>query len=112
MRSERVAQAISRLKIDNLESKKVFKQTIRQVVGMFLHFIRRYWFENISDQASNGQKIAYFWSIFVPVSALTSYAVIKSRRLSLFLDACSSESMRAKQKLIKLKNIWVGEVND
>lgn len=187
MLSDRMVQAISRLKMDNPESVKIFRQTIRQVVGVFLRFTHRYWFESISDQAvakdlfsmlhkqlntadlfektrrrimdmaeylegeeikrqadtvvrltvvtilgligtmTSGllgmnifdftsapasQKFLYFLALFVPVTALTFYTVIKSRRLSLFLDALSSESMSMKQKLAKLKNVWVGEVND
>jgi membrane protein YqaA with SNARE-associated domain len=187
MLSDRMVQAISRLNIENSESIKTFRHRIRQVVGVFLRFTHRYWFESISDQAVSkdlfrmlhkqlntadlfektrrrimdmaeylegeeikrqadtvvrltvvtilgligtmtsgilgmnifdftsaptSQKILYFLGVFVPVFVLTFYTVIKSRRLSLFLDALSSESVSMQQKLVKLKNVWAGQAED
>jgi len=187
MLSDRMVQAISRLNIENEDSIKAFRQNIRNVMGIFLRFTHRYWFESVSDQAvakdlfsmmhkqletadlyektrrrimdmaeylegeeikrqadtvvrltvvtilgligtmtsgllgmnifdftsaSMSQKCVYFLSIFIPVSALTFYTVIKSRRLSLFLDALSSENTGIGYKLIKLKNVWFGRPDD
>ncbi len=187
MLSDRMVQAISRLNIENESSIKVFRQSIRNVMGVFLRFTHRYWFESVSDQAvakdlfsmmhkqletadlyektrrrimdmaeylegeeikrqadtvvrltvvtilgligtmtsgllgmnifdltsaSAGQKVIYFLSVFIPVTALTFYTVIKSRRLSLFLDALSSEGSGFGNKLLKLKSVWFGRVED
>jgi hypothetical protein len=69
---------------------------------------------NIFDftQATAIEKFSYFVYIFIPVSALTFYTVLKSRRLSLFLDALSNESTGLLYKLTKLKNVWFGKVDD
>ena len=69
---------------------------------------------NIFDfsQASNIQKFSYFVAIFIPVSLLTFYTVIKSRKLSLFLDALSNENTGLLHKLAKLKNVWFGKTED
>jgi hypothetical protein len=48
----------------------------------------------------------------VPVSLLTFYTVIKSRRLSLFLDALSNESTGMRYKLSKLARVWSGQLED
>ena len=187
MLSDRMVQAISRLNLESEQSIKSFRQNIRNVMGVFLRFTHRYWFESISDQAvskdlfnmmhkqlgtadlfektrrrimdmaeylegeeikrqadtvvrltvvtifgligtmtsgilgmnifdftqiSNSLKLLYFMGIFIPVSALTFYTVIKSRRLSLFLDALSNENAGLKYKLSKLKKVWFGKVED
>lgn len=187
MLSDRMVQAISRLNLEDEHSIKVFRQNIRSVMGVFLRFTHRYWFETISDQAvskdlfnmmhkqlgtadlfektrrrimdmaeylegeeikrqadtvvrltvvtifgligtmtsgilgmnifdftqiSASLKLIYFMCIFIPVSTLTFYTVIKSRRLSLFLDALSNESAGLKYKLSKLKKVWFGKVDD
>jgi len=69
---------------------------------------------NIFDftQASSIQKFGYFVCIFIPVSALTFYTVVKSRRLSLFLDALSNENTGFFYKISKLKNVWFGKVDN
>jgi hypothetical protein len=63
-------------------------------------------------EASVSQKLVYFVSIFIPVGALTFYTVIKSRRLSLFLDALSDEKMKPLKKLLMLKNVWSGNLHE
>jgi len=63
-------------------------------------------------QASTLEKLAYFSIVFIPVSLLTFYTVIKSRRLSLFLDALSNEGSSLRYKLAKLRSVWVGKLDD
>ena len=63
-------------------------------------------------QASTMEKLVYFSIVFVPVSLLTFYTVIKSRRLSLFLDALSNEGAGLRYKLAKLRSVWVGKLDD
>jgi hypothetical protein len=62
-------------------------------------------------QTSLLEKLGYFSIVFVPVSLLTFYTVIKSRRLSLFLDALSNEGAGLGYKLVKLKNVWFGRLD-
>jgi Mg2+ and Co2+ transporter CorA len=63
-------------------------------------------------EASVSQKFVYFLAIFVPVGSLTFYTVIKSKRLSLFLDALSDEKMKPLKKLLMLKNVWSGKLHE
>jgi hypothetical protein len=51
MFSERLVIALNRLKVDDAESTKRFKRTIRQQFENFLRFTHRYWFHEIADQA-------------------------------------------------------------
>ncbi len=69
---------------------------------------------NIFDftQATTIEKVGYFVGIFIPVSILTFYTVVKSRRLSLFLDALSKENTSLLYKLAKLKSVWFGKVDN
>lgn len=53
------------------------------------------------------QKGLYFLMMFIPVSVLTFYTVVKSRRLSVFLDALSNEKLGNRNKLAVLKSVWV-----
>ena len=63
-------------------------------------------------QSSVTAKLAYFAIVFIPVSVLTFYTVIKSRRLSLFLDALSNESTGLGYKLSKLRSVWIGKLDE
>jgi hypothetical protein len=51
-------------------------------------------------------KILYFFMVFVPVTVLTFYTLIKSKRLSDFLDALSDERLSAKGKFAAFLAIW------
>jgi hypothetical protein len=56
--------------------------------------------------ASLTRKLLYFVLVFVPTAALTLYAVLKSKRLSDFLDALSDERMPGSAKLATLVDVW------
>jgi len=51
-------------------------------------------------------KLTYFLLVFVPVTALTLYTIVKSKRLSEFLDALSSEQLTRRQKWQAFVDIW------
>ena len=51
MLSDRLVYALSRLDINNAESVKQFKRSIRHLKEIFLRFTHRYWFQEISEQA-------------------------------------------------------------
>ena len=55
---------------------------------------------------STWEKIAAFIVVFVPVTALTLYTIVKSKRLSDFLEALSDERMPAGAKLDSLLDVW------
>jgi hypothetical protein len=51
-------------------------------------------------------KLVIFLVVFVPITLLTLYTVIKSKRLSEFLDALSDERLGVRQKLRVLLKVW------
>jgi Mg2+ and Co2+ transporter CorA len=52
-------------------------------------------------------RVAVFLAIFAPAMALTLYTVMKSRRLSDFLDALSDDALSWRDRLKVLKRVWV-----
>jgi hypothetical protein len=48
----------------------------------------------------------YFVITFVPVALLTAYTIVKSKRLSDFLDALSDERLTWRQKALTLASVW------
>jgi hypothetical protein len=52
MFSNRLVHALERLEVGNPESVKRFKRAIRQRFEIFLRFTHRYWFHDISEQAT------------------------------------------------------------
>jgi len=52
------------------------------------------------------EKIIFFLVIFAPIAFLTFYTIVKSRRLSDFLDVLSDESVSARDKFKALIDVW------
>jgi hypothetical protein len=52
------------------------------------------------------EKIIFFVIVFVPIAFLTFYTIVKSRRLSDFLDVLSDERVSARDKFIALLDVW------
>lgn len=52
------------------------------------------------------EKIVYFTIVLIPVAALTFYTIVKSKRLSDFLESLSDERLRPAAKLDSLLNVW------
>ncbi len=52
MFSDRLVHALERMEVGNPESVKRFKRAIRQRFEIFLRFTHRYWFHDISEQAT------------------------------------------------------------
>lgn len=50
MLSDRMVSTLNKLKIDDPDSVRRFKRTIRQLLEIFLRFTHRYWFHEVSDQ--------------------------------------------------------------
>jgi hypothetical protein len=50
MLSDRMVSALNKLTIDDPDSVRRFKRTIRQLREIFLRFTHRYWFHEVSDQ--------------------------------------------------------------
>ena len=56
--------------------------------------------------SSLATKLIYFVLVLVPTVVLTFYSVVKSRRLSDFLDALSDENIPARGKMAALAAVW------
>ena len=181
MISDRLVDAVNRLDIQDAESVKRFKRTIRLLKEIFLRFTHRYWFHEVSDQAqaralyrmahealdtdrlfaevrdeiqdmseyldsdslrrqanmvirltvvtivgligtiSTGflgmnliaaadahpfLKLGYFAIVLVPTIVLTGYSIMKSKRLSDFLEALADERMSTRRKLGTFVDVW------
>ncbi len=52
------------------------------------------------------ERIGYFIIVLIPVTALTFYTIVKSKRLSDFLEALSDERMPAAGKFSSLIDVW------
>lgn len=63
---------------------------------------------NLFSEAENPAmtKLSYFLLAFVPIAILTIYTIIKSRRLSVFLDALANEDLSLRQKFMSLVDVW------
>ena len=181
MLSDRLVDALNRLEPDNLESIRHFRHMIRQILGVFLRFTHRYWFQDISEHtqvkklfhmtnkhlgtgqlytevreaiedmsqyldsdvlrrqgetmvrltvvttvgligmATTGflgmnliaeadeplvRKFFIFLLVLIPTTAVTLYTILKSRRLSEFLEKMSDEQALVKSKLSAFLDVW------
>ena len=181
MLSNRLAWAIQDLDINDVNSVRDFKRTIRQTHEIFLRFTHRYWFHEISIQVQAREifamiashlgndelyrevrdemmdmsqyldsdnvrrqanvvvrltvitivgligttatgflgmnliaeaenplwtKILYFMIVFVPTTLLLLYTVVKSKRLSEFIEVLSDERASLRKKLGALAQVW------
>jgi hypothetical protein len=57
-------------------------------------------------EASLWEKVGYFLVVLVPTAALTFYTIVKSKRLSDFLEALSDERLPASAKMKSLIDVW------
>ncbi len=181
MLSDRLVDALNRLEPGNLESVRNFRHMIQQILGMFLRFTHRYWFQDVSEHtqvkelfrmtnrhlgtaqlytevreaiedmsqyldsdvlrrqgetmvrltvvttvgligmATTGflgmnliaeadspfiRKLFIFLSVLIPTTAVTVYTVLKSRRLSEFLEKVSDERALVRVKFAAFLNVW------
>ena len=53
-------------------------------------------------------RVAAFLTVFVPTALLTLYTVVKSKRLSDFLDALSDETVTWRRRWRALLRVWFG----
>jgi len=181
MLSDRVADALNKLRISDADSVKDFKRSIRQLREIFLRFTHRYWFHEVSDQPTAKEiyrmtttyldtdrlylevrdeiedmseyleadtlrrqantvvrltvvttfgligtvvtgflgmnlfalaeaplieRAGYFVLVLIPVTAVTFYTIVKSKRLSDFLEALSDDRLPASSKLRSLLDVW------
>lgn len=181
MLSDRLVDSLNRLEPDNLESIRHFRHMIRQILGVFLRFTHRYWFQDVSEHtqvkklfrmtnkhlgtaqlytevreaiedmsqyldsdvlrrqgetmvrltvvttvgligmATTGflgmnliaeadgpfmRKLLLFLSVLIPTTVVTLYTILKSRRLSEFLEKISDEHALVKAKFSAFLDVW------
>jgi hypothetical protein len=181
MFSDRLVNALNSMEVHNPESVKRFKRAIRQTFEIFLRFMHRYWFHDVSDEAqakalfqmtaahlgSNAlfeevqdeigemsqyldsdslrrqantvvrltvvttvgligtlttgllgvnliaaadsppvTKLLFVILSVIPMAWLTLYSVLKSKRLSDFLETLSDERVSNRAKLGALRDVW------
>jgi hypothetical protein len=58
------------------------------------------------------EKIFYFLLVLIPSTAVTAYTVLKSRRLSDFLETLADERQSSRAKLAAFVNVWKREHQD
>ena len=62
---------------------------------------------NLAD-APLVERIGFFIAVLIPVTLITFYTIVKSKRLSDFLEAISDQRLPASAKLRSLLDVWKG----
>ena len=181
MLADRLVEAINELDVTKRDSVRKFRRVIREILGVFLRFAHRSWFQEVSDHrqvkelfrmisdhlgtnqlyeelraeiedmsqyldsdalrrqgdtmvrltvvATVGligvittgifgmnlfalagepviRRFVYFLLVFIPTIAVTLYAVLKSRRLSDFLETLADERRSSREKLAAFVAVW------
>ena len=90
------------------QSNSMLRLTVVTIFGMVGSITTGFLGMNLIDEtrASLGVKLIYFMLVALPSVLITLYAVLRSRRLSDFLDALSDERKPAKVKLRALANVF------
>jgi hypothetical protein len=52
------------------------------------------------------EKVGWFLVVLIPTAVLTFYTIVKSKRLSDFLEALSDEKLPASAKVKSLVDVW------
>ena len=90
MLSDRMADALNRLDIGDIESVKTFKIVIRGLLETFLRFTHRYWFHEVSDQPQ-ARDLYKMTTAFLATDALYAEVRESIEDMSNYLD---SDSLR------------------
>ena len=90
MLSDRMADALNRLDITDIESVKTFKIVIRGLLETFLRFTHRYWFHEVSDQPQ-ARDLYRMTMNFLATDALYTEVRESIEAMSAYLD---SDSLR------------------
>ncbi len=84
--SNRFSISVERLRVGDYDSVRVFKQTVRETLELFLRFNHRYWFHEISNQVLAAD-IYQRWSQELGSQALYEDVREESRDINEYLDA-------------------------
>ena len=90
------------------QANTVVRLTVVTVFGLIGTVTTGFLGMNLLSEAANPLwvKIAYFLAVTIPVAWLTFYTIVKSKRLSDFLEALSDERLSAREKLGALVSVW------
>jgi hypothetical protein len=90
------------------QSNSMVRLTVVTVFGMILTVATGFLGMNLIAEAdaSLALKVFYFMIVALPSGLLALYAVIRSRRLSDFLDALADERLPVRSKLSALRNVF------
>ena len=107
---ERLADMNSYLDADSLrrQANTVVRLTVVTIFGLIGTVTTGFLGMNLIAEAETtlAAKLGYFTLVFVPTVALTVYTMVKSKRLSDFLDAVSDERLSAWNKLKAFGAVW------
>jgi Mg2+ and Co2+ transporter CorA len=90
------------------QSNTMLRLTVVTIFGLIGAMTTSFLGMNLIDEthASLAGKLFYFFLVALPATAMTLYAVLRSRRLSDFLDALSDERKLARAKYDALVNVF------
>jgi hypothetical protein len=107
---ERVTDMNSYLDADSLrrQANTVVRLTVVTIFGLIGTVATGFLGMNLIAEADAPlpKKLMFFLMVFVPTVMLTFYTIVKSKRLSDFLDALSDESLTVRQKFGALVGVW------
>jgi len=86
----------------------VVRLTVITVVGLIGTIVTGFLGMNLIAEAdaSWAAKIAYFLVVLVPVTAIVLYSIVRSKRLSDFLETLSDERITVRAKLRAFAQVW------
>lgn len=107
---EEIQDMSSYLDSDTLrrQSNSMVRLTVSTVFGMLATVITGFLGMNLIAEADAtwGMKILYFLLVGVPSVTFAFYVILKSKRLSDFLDALSDERLPLRSKTVAAENIF------
>jgi Mg2+ and Co2+ transporter CorA len=107
---ERIADMSSYLDADSLrrQANTVVRLTVVTIFGLIGTITTGFLGMNLLAEAESPwtRRLAIFATVFVLTTALTVYTMVKSKRLSDFLDAVSDERVSAWDKLRSFAAVW------
>jgi hypothetical protein len=110
---ERIGDMSAYLDADSLrrQANTVVRLTVVTIVGLIGTITTGFLGMNLLAEADAPwtQRVLWFAGVFVVTTALTGYTMVKSKRLSDFLDALSDERLGPWTKLKALAAVWRGE---
>ena len=104
MLSDRLVVAVSRLNIQEQDSIRHFKRSIRQSMEIFLRFNHRYWFHEVSKQAV-AKDLYRLWSHHLGNDALFNELREEMQDMSHYLD--SDDARRQSDTVLRLTVVTI-----